>query len=144
MATTQISSENKADQIAVPAKMIPSNELHGRVRMFLDKALTAVGDAGSTITFAKLPKGAKVLFGWLYGEAETAAITYALGDGTTADKFLAATVYTAAALTPFPAVAKADAVYGYDMSEKSFVVTTAVSAMGGGKKVTVVAFYVVD
>lgn len=145
MSTVAINSENKADQIAVPAVMIPMNELHGRVRVFIDKAVTAVGDAGSTITFAKLPKGAKVLFGWLYADDENASLTFALGDGTTADKFLAAySVATGPTHTSFPDAAKAGAALGFDMSEKSFVITTAGAAMTGSANVILVACYVVD
>lgn len=64
---------------------------NARVKVSFDEYEASSLAAGSTIVMMPVPKGAKILGGKLYFDALGASTTLAVGDGTTADKYLSAT-----------------------------------------------------
>jgi len=99
----------KSDQItklaAVPSSgTLDVDEGGGRVRAFGFKFTVPVGGVAiaDTVQLCKIPAGARILGGVEIHDALAAAGgTIALGDGTTAAKYMAATVVAAAGRTDF-------------------------------------------
>lgn len=82
----------------------------GKKRIRVSKYEAAAMASGSLLYMDKLPKGARLLSGKLVTDALGAGVTLALGDGTTADRFLAATTCNTANLnTPLtPKIAEVE------------------------------------
>jgi len=108
-------------------------EWKGKVRAIYDTYECASLAAGSTIKVGKLRKDEVFLTGWVIADDLSSAGTLALGDGTTADKYLAATVFTTAGQ-----VTQAAAIGGVGdkaTADKDIVLTTATEEMIGTIKV---------
>lgn len=141
---------HKSDQMTKRAagQLLKTNEATGtrRVAFFKFTVPTATAAIGDTIDLVTLPKGARILGGTYANEAMTsggAAATIALGDGTTADKFLGATSVDAAGKGTF-----ADTValgFGTELAvDTTIVATVSVEALAAGKILMGAVEYVVD
>ncbi len=94
--STQITKIN-----SVPIQFLPAIDQGGRVRIaFFEFTTPATGVAiNDTIQLCKVPKGSRILGGAFANEAMSTAggaAGVSLGDGTTADKYLAETSVDAA------------------------------------------------
>jgi len=92
---------------------------------------------GSKIEMCVVPKGARILGGWLVFDALGTSTTLAVGDGTTADKYLAATdTSSAGSATFFP-------VDGDKLSDDVTMTLTLAGAAATGS-IKLVVLYVID
>lgn len=105
--------------------LLDPGEWAGKVLVSYDKYEAAGLASGSTIHMGLLPAGARVLpISMIVNDALGTDTTLAVGDGTTADKFLSATSTAAAGQIPFDGI---DAL-GEPLSEQVPIVVT----VGGG------------
>lgn len=150
-----VNATNAAAAAAVPPTKVKANVQHGRLRIFeatYTAPATGMPAIGDTITWGKLPKGARVLghLGQLNWSAGTAASTLNLGDAASAARHLAATAITAAGV----AVPQAQSALGatFETSDASSAATnncTLVSTIAGaglaaGQVITLRVPYVLD
>lgn len=132
---------NSAKKVSVPPDMIAAKFLSGKKRVSVDW-YEATGEAvGSRFVLGKLPKGAILLpNSCLLTDALGAGRTLAIGDGTTADKFLAATAVNTANLnTPLTGIDN----FGVELAAD----TTFYATVGGDVPtgtIKLVLFYVVE
>jgi len=112
-----------------PASMVQGTLRGGKVRTRVSKIEAAALAAGSLLEMDSLPVGARLLEGRITYDALGGSSTLALGDGTTANKYLAATSTASAGSTeltvPISAVEN-----GYTAEEK-FILTTAGASITG-------------
>ncbi|MFA5499486.1 MAG: hypothetical protein WC404_00225 [Candidatus Omnitrophota bacterium] len=116
-----------------------------RVKCMVDTYVAdATEDAGSTIKlFPDLPKGARVLLIVLAASVAQAALTFALGDGDSADRYVTAgATGLQTALTPVVA-GGAGYVIGTADNDEYILLTTAVATMTAGT-ITAYCFYTQD
>lgn len=149
MSTINAYSAERTKYNASPQQLITPPELKGRMRISLTSYtwLSGYVDAGSTITGVPLPKGARVVGGYLVSQAGVAAstITVSLTDGTTtivvgSDLAIGAS----AARHELPTEDSWHNVIGVDAGGLSPKLTTGGAAMVAGNKVALVLYYVVD
>lgn len=86
---------NYAKSILTPPTILEAGENGGRVRFMYDKYEGTGEAAGSRLLMGtKIPKGARILpQSCLMADDLGTNTTLAVGDGTTADRFLAATIF---------------------------------------------------
>lgn len=114
----------------------------GKVRVQLDSCDVSDIEATSTIHIAKLPKGSTLLWGKIFTEALGTNVTLAVGDGTTADEYLAATAANAAGLLSFPLVfGKANLRV---TAETPIVITTAGATIASTKSIKTQVAYLLE
>lgn len=145
MATINASSVEKTKQDAVPIQQLSPDELRGRIRISRTTYIWLAGyvDVGSTITGALLPKGARIVGGFLHSQAMVAAGTLAVAINAVA--IMAATAIGAANVrAEAPDAASVAGCLGTDFGGYAPVITTAGAAAVAGNKVTLYLFYVVD
>lgn len=112
-----------------PAAAVQGTLRGGKVRTRVSKYEAAAIAADSLIEMDTLPVGARLLGGFLVADALGASTTLALGDGTTANKYLAATSTASASRTALtPPIGTVE--NGYSAEEK-FILTTAGAAITG-------------
>ena len=85
----------------VPQDLPAVADVHGRVRVFNEKVTLASQTTSDTIEVAKLPKGARVLYGLLTSTVSLGSSTVAIGINGTTGKYRAAAAFTATD-TPTP------------------------------------------
>jgi hypothetical protein len=108
---------------------------HGRVQVVYDTYEASAASAGSEFTVGVIPAGARILpISSVMTDAAGTAATIAVGDGTTADKFMAAANVSAAGNHNFDAIDE----LGEDLdAATTIVLTTAAQAFTGTIKVWV-------
>lgn len=79
----------------VPQDLPAVADVHGRVRVFNEKVTLASQTTADMIEVAKLPKGARVLYGLLTSSVSLGSSTIAIGVAGTTGKYRAAAVFTA-------------------------------------------------
>lgn len=97
-----------AGQASTPITMANGGVVGGRLRRFRATVTLASQASGDTIVLAKLPAGYAFAFGIINASATLGTATVAIGNSTTAGKYRAAAVFTAAAPTLFGDVAAED------------------------------------
>ena len=156
MATVYGVNFTKYDQND-PRKMADVAEVGGRMRVQYDTYEASSLGADSTISVARMPKGARVWEALIIADALGSGHTLALGDSGDADRFITATLFNTAnkmvSLTSRPtgtanaasttASGTGIAGIGYEYtSETDIIITTADAAITGTIKTAV--FYTVD
>lgn len=145
MAAINVKSAEQTLLETVPITLLATYQKHGRVRCHKTSYLT-VGttfEAGSTITGAILPKGARVLFGYLSATGTT-SLTLAVAINAVA--LLAATAFTSTAVVLVPDAAGALLIHYPDLDSGGYapVITSAGATAAAASKITLYLFYVVD
>jgi hypothetical protein len=116
--------------------------VHGRVRVFNEK-ITLNGQAiNDTIEVAKLPKGARLLYGILNSTVSLSTSQIAIGITGTTGKYRAAAVFTATD-TPTPFGVTANVGEPLTVEEIVFITVTALALPVGGT-LRVQLFYTLD
>jgi hypothetical protein len=114
----------------------------GKVRVQNDSCDVSGIEAASTIKIAKIPAGATLLWGRIFIEANGTNVTFAVGDGTTADKFMAATAAAAASMLSFPnLIAQANLRVTVDTD---IVITTAGATIASTKAIKTQVAYLLE
>lgn len=145
MATINASSVEKAKQDLIPISLLTPEELKGRIRISKTTYtwLTGYLDIGSTVTGALLPKGARIVNGYLFSQAGVASST--LQVSINAVVLSAAIALGATALrAEIPDAANWHNIVGVDFGGYAPVITTAGAAMVAGAKLALILEYVVD
>ena len=114
---------------ADPAVNVDAAEAHGRMRVWYDSYEASSTASGSTITFARMPKGATIWEVKVMADALGASVTIAVGDGDDADRFITATTMNTANL-----VTNTNAIdgVGYNYSAQTDLVATTGGATATG------------
>lgn len=84
-----VNTQKMTDITSVPKVMVKASEAHGRKRVWYDTYEAAALASGSTITFARLPKGATIYNVKLMCDALGAGVTLDVGDSGDADRYIA-------------------------------------------------------
>lgn len=140
MATYAAEGVNYANYNSTPQKMVGVDEWGGRLRVMYDSYTeTAVGSAGSTIKFGRLPKGARFQYGYVITSVSLSTAKYAITLGST--EVCAARVHTDENFVPLFFGKNA----GTQLSEESDVtLTTSVANTPGTAVIQVAIVYTVD
>lgn len=114
----------------------------GNIKVQPDAADVSDLEAGSTIKIGRIPAGATLLWGKIVTEALGTNVTFAVGDGTTADKFLAATSVAAAGIVElFPLYANTNLQVTVDTD---IIITTAGATIASTKGIKTQIAYVLS
>lgn len=118
-------------------------DVGGRVRCFNEKITLAAQASGDTIAVARLPKGARVLYGVLNASATLGGTaTIAIGITGTTGKYRAAATFTTA---DTPVLFGVNAGVGEALAaEEEIIITIAAAALPGSGTLRVMMFYTID
>ena len=126
----------------LPADLPVVSDVHGRVRCFNEKTVLNSQPAGDTIEVARLPKGARLLFGLLNATVSLSTATIAIGIAGNAGKYRAAAAFTAVDTpTPFGAAANAGEALA---AEEIVLLGIGTAALPAAGTLRVQLFYAVD
>lgn len=115
---------------ATPVVKADSSEWHGNLRVQYDSYEASSLAAGSDISVARLPKGAKVYDVIVHFDALGASTTIKVGDSADDDRYIAATATTSAGQMSMSQEG-AIAGFGYEQTaETDIILTTAGTATG--------------
>ena len=124
---------------ATPSTKVKSSQVHGRLRVFKDEYEAAGEAIGSTITIARLPRGAVVYDVTLHYDALGTSSTLAVGDAADADRYIVASASASAGKKILGAIAG----FAFEQTaETDVMITTAGAAITGTIKSAV--YYTVD
>ena len=122
--------------------LINAGQWGGKVRVQVDSCNVSDIEVGSTVKIARIPAGATLLWGKIFHEALGTNVTFAVGDGTTADKYLAAASAAAAGLLSFPVL------YGTAnlrvTVDTNIVITTAGATVASTKSIKTQVAYLLE
>lgn len=127
----------------------PNNEppvcfVGGRVRVFCEHFQYNTQVAGSTLNLGVFPAGALILGFEIITDTSTATATIALGDGTTANRFMAATAFTTTDV-PVPVGKTANAISTAQLTARTTLVgTTATASLPASGNLVVQTYYTLD
>jgi hypothetical protein len=117
-------------------------DVGGRLRIFNEKITLAGQTTADTIQVAKLPRGARVLFGVLVSTVSLGSSTIAIGVSGTAGKYRAASVFASADAPTFFGVA---ANVGEPLTaEETVIITIGAASLPGAGTLRVMMVYTVD
>ena len=102
---TQYGTQMAKLRNTVPVDLPVVSDVHGRVRCFNEKITLNSQPTTDTIEVARLPKGARVLFGLLNSTVSLSTATVAIGIAGNTGKYRAAAVFTATDTPTFFGVA---------------------------------------
>ena len=126
----------------VPQDLPAVADVHGRVRVFNEKVTLASQTTSDTIEVAKLPKGARVLYGLLTSTVSLGSSTVAIGIGGTTGKYRAAATFTA---TDTPTAFGVTANIGEPLAaEEILFITIGAATLPGSGTLRVTVFYTLD
>jgi hypothetical protein len=126
----------------VPQELPAAADVHGRLRVFNEKITLAAQPTTDIIEVAKLPKGARVLFGVLDSTVSLATATVALGIAGTTGKYRAAATFTA---VDTPTLFGVTANLGEPLAAEEIVfITIGTAALPGSGTLRVMLVYTVD
>jgi hypothetical protein len=112
------------------------------VRVFNEKVVLASQPTSDIIEVARLPKGARVLYGLLSSTVSLGSATLAIGIAGTAAKYRAAAVFTA---VDTPTLFGPAGVAGEPLaSEEIVILTIAAAALPASGTLRVMVFYTLD
>ncbi len=126
----------------VPQDLPAVADVHGRVRCFNEKVTLAAQTTSDTIEVAKLPKGARVLYGIINTDTSLGSTTVAIGITGTTGKYRAAATFTA---TNTPTLFGVVAGVGEALTAEEIVfLTLAAATLPGSGILRVQIFYTLD
>lgn len=126
----------------VPQDLPAVADVHGRVRVFNEKVTLASQTVSDTIEVAKLPKGARVLYGLLTSTVSLGSSTVAIGINGTTGKYRAAATFTATDTpTPFGVAANIGEAL---TAEEILFLTIGAATLPASGTLRVTVFYTLD
>lgn len=126
----------------VPQQLPSAGDVYGRVRCFNETVTLASQASGDTIEVAKLPKGARPLYGIINTDTSLGSSTISIGPASSAAKYRAAGTFTA---TDTPTLfGKAGGVGDALTAEEIVLITIGAAALPASGTLRVQMFYVVD
>lgn len=142
MATSYGTEMTKLRNTTPPEKP-DAGAVSGKLRVFSESFTMAAQQVGDIIELAKLPKGARVLFGVLNASATLGATaTLAIGIAASAGKYRAAAVHTAANA---PTLFGVQAGVGVKLAAEEIVIgTVGAAALPGAGTVNVMMVYTIE
>ncbi|WP_374656120.1 hypothetical protein [Dongia sp.] len=127
---------------SLPVDLPMAGDIHGRVRVFNEKVVLAAQLTSDIIEVARLPKGARVLYGILGSTVSLGSSTLAIGIAGTAGKYRAAAVFTA---VDTPTLFTPAAVAGEALAAEEIVILTiGAAALPASGTLRVMLFYTLD
>lgn len=127
---------------SAPVDLPLAGDVHGRVRVFNEKVVLASQPTTDIVEVARLPKGARVLYGILNSSVSLGSSTLAIGVAGNTGKYRAAAVFTA---VDTPTVFVPAAVAGDPLaSEEIVILTIAAAALPASGTLRVMIFYSLD
>lgn len=127
---------------SAPVDLPLAGDVHGRVRVFNEKLVLASQPTADIVEVARLPKGARVLYGILNSTVSLGSSTLAVGIAGNTGKYRAAAVFTA---VDTPTVFVPAAVAGEPLTAEEIVIlTTATAALPASGTLRVLIFYSLD
>ena len=127
---------------ASPAVLPDADDWHGKVRVQHDQYEASSLAAGSTITVARLPAGARVVNWTVKADALGGSVTLKLGDADDDDRYLAATTYNTANQAKQSKVDGPIAGVMYQHSSKTDLIITTAGASATGTIESIVEYVV--
>ena len=126
----------------LPVDLPMAGDIHGRVRVFNEKVVLASQPTSDVIEVARLPKGARVLYGILNSSVSLGSSTLAVGVAGTPAKYRAAAAFTAVDTPTLftPAVNAGEAL----ANEEIVILTIAAAALPASGTLRVMFFYTLD
>lgn len=130
-------------QTAVPVDHVLPITSEGRVRVLYDTYECASLAAGSTISWGKLPKGARPVDFKVWTDDLGTGVTLTLGDSGDPDRLMVATDVASAAALTGPVIADIDKFGGYEYTAET-VITSLTAGGSATGTIHVYLFYVID
>ncbi|MEX0807092.1 MAG: hypothetical protein WD044_00035 [Dongiaceae bacterium] len=135
---TQMAKLHNSTPVQLPAV----SDVHGRVRIFNETIPLATQTTSDTIEIARLPKGARVLYGVLNTDTSLGSSTVAIGITGTTGKYRAAATFTA---TSTPTLFGVNAGVGVGAAaEETVIITIAAASFPGSGTLKVMFIYTLD
>lgn len=135
---TQMAKLHNSTPVQLPAV----SDVHGRVRVFNETVTLAIQTTSDTIEIARLPKGARVLYGVLNTDTSLGTSTVAIGITGATGKYRAAATFTA---TSTPTLFGVNAGVGAGTAaEETVIITIAAASLPGSGTLKVMMFYSLD
>ena len=127
---------------SAPVDLPLAGDVHGRVRVFNEKVLLAAQPTADIVEVARLPKGARVLYGILNSTVSLGSSTLAVGVAGNTGKYRPAAVFTA---VDTPTLFVPAAVAGEALTAEDIVILTiATAALPASGTLRVMIFYSLD
>jgi len=125
-----------------PVDLPMAGDVHGRVRCFNEKVTLASQPTADIVEVARLPKGARVLYGLLVSTVSLGSSTLAIGITGTTGKYRAAATFTAADTPTLfgPAASLGEAL----TAEEIVFLTIAAAPLPASGTLRVLIFYTLD
>lgn len=125
-----------------PVDLPMSGDVHGRVRCFNEKVILAAQPTSDIVEVARLPKGARVLYGILSSSISLGSATLAIGIAGTPAKYRAAATFTP---VDTPVLFGPAAHIGEPLANEEIVILTiAAAALPASGTLRVLIFYTLD
>jgi hypothetical protein len=127
---------------SLPVDLPMAGDIHGRVRVFNEKVTLASQPTSDIVEVARLPKGARVLYGILNSTVSLGSATLAIGVAGNAGKYRAGAVFTAVDTPTLftPATVAGDAL----TAEEIVILTIGTAALPASGTLRVILFYTLD
>jgi hypothetical protein len=127
---------------SLPVDLPMAGDIHGRVRVFNEKVVLAAQPTTDIVEVARLPKGARVLYGVLNSTVSLGSSTLAIGIAGNTGKYRAASAFTSVDTpTQFaPAAVAGEAL----TAEEIVILTIAAAALPASGTLRVMIFYTLD
>ncbi|MBL8708642.1 MAG: hypothetical protein JNL25_05580 [Rhodospirillaceae bacterium] len=125
-----------------PVDLPMAGDVHGRVRCFNEKVALASQPTSDIVEVARLPKGARVLYGILASTVSLGSATLAVGIAGTPAKYRAVATFTA---VDTPTLFGPAATIGEPLANEEIVILTiAAAALPASGTLRVRLFYTLD
>jgi hypothetical protein len=127
---------------STPVQLPAVSDVHGRVRVFNETVTLATQTTSDTIEIARLPKGARLLYGVLNTDTSLGSSTVAIGIAGATGKYRAAATFTTANT---PTLFGVNAGVGVGAAaEETVIITIATASFPGSGTLKVMMFYSLD
>lgn len=125
-----------------PVDLPVAGDVHGRVRCFNEKVVLASQPTADIVEVARLPKGARVLYGLINSTVSLGSSTLAIGIAGNTGKYRAAATFTA---VDTPTLIGPAAQIGEPLASEEIVyLTIAAAALPASGTLRVLFFYMID
>jgi hypothetical protein len=126
----------------LPVDLPMAGDIHGRVRVFNEKVVLAAQPTSDIVEVARLPKGARVLYGIVSSTVSLGSSTLAIGIAGNTGKYRGGAVFTA---VDTPTLFGPAAVAGEALAAEEIVILTiGAAALPASGTLRVMLFYTLD
>jgi len=127
---------------SLPVDLPMAGDIHGRVRVFNEKVVLATQPTTDIVEVARLPKGARVLYGIVNSTVSLGSSTLAIGVAGNTGKYRAGAVFT---VPDTPTLFAPAAVAGEALTAEEIVILTiGAAALPASGTLRVMLFYTLD